>query len=466
MSEFQIKRAERQQARLRLAFQGPSGSGKTATSLLVAKGIIEAMVESGEIPQSQNPRIGLIDTERRSASLYSHIVPFDVIDLDPPYTTHRYIGALQALERAGYPVIIIDQISHEWAGKGGVLQQVDQAQQRGGNQMAAWIDATPVHDEFVDSMLRVNAHLIVTMRSKTSWELVEETDRRGQKRKVPKRIGMAPVQRPGIEYEFTTLLALDTEGNRAQVLKDRTVPKVFGEINAITPRLGETAGHALVAWMKGGAAMEAADFGSGTPQEQAIAKSDAAIRNCQSAPTAPDLARIYEAAMAMLRSYAGMVDLNELNAHKHRIIQAKDKRKLELGAGPRPVPTEDVISPDGAALIEEMLRQGGIPAEQFCTVQGVQRIALLPLSHWQEAQDWIGGQAANNGRPLASRPHPVHTPPPPPATPVERILGTIDSIGERKAGGSLFSTTAGSSAAAAPPPVLGSFADFKDDIPY
>ena len=106
-----FKKAERKQAKLRLALSGPSGSGKTTGALLIAKGI--------------GGKIAVLDTERGSASLYADLVDFDVVELSPPYTPKRYIEIIHAAEKEGYTTLILDSITHEWNGQGGILEIVD-----------------------------------------------------------------------------------------------------------------------------------------------------------------------------------------------------------------------------------------------------------------------------------------------------------------------------------------------------
>ncbi len=66
MDEFKIVRAERTQARLRLALQAPSGGGKTATSLLIARGMVAALQARGKLPTHlDGVYIGLLDTGQR-----------------------------------------------------------------------------------------------------------------------------------------------------------------------------------------------------------------------------------------------------------------------------------------------------------------------------------------------------------------------------------------------------------------
>lgn len=210
---MQIRKAERKVSKARVALAGPSGSGKTLSALLIALGITENI-----------DKIGLIDTENRSADLYAdtlkagvHIGEFPKLDLEAPYTTERYIEAIKAMEDYGVEVIIIDSMSHAWAGEGGLIEQVDNANGNGGNKFTAWGKITPKQNKFVETILKSKCHIIVTLRSKTEYVLVEND----KGKKEPQKVGMAPIQRDGLEYEFTTMLDLTIDHN-ATTSKDRT----------------------------------------------------------------------------------------------------------------------------------------------------------------------------------------------------------------------------------------------------
>lgn len=201
-----FQKAERQQAKLRLALAGPSGSGKTYSALLIARGL------------APEGRIALLDTERGSGALYADLVPYDIATLAPPYSPERYIAAIREAEREGYDLLIIDSLSHAWTGQGGVLDLHEKAATAAkGNTWAAWREVTPAHNALVDAMLGANLHLIATLRTKTAYEV---TDDNGKKK--PVKVGLAPVQREGIEYEFTLVFDLTVEGHLASVGKDRT----------------------------------------------------------------------------------------------------------------------------------------------------------------------------------------------------------------------------------------------------
>ena len=227
---MQFQKAQRRKAKLRLGITGPSGSGKTWGALQIAKGI------SG--------KIAVIDTERGSASLYSHIVDFDVLELEAPYGPERYSEAVQAAAEAGYDVLIIDSVTPEWSGIGGCLEIVETLanSKYRGNSWSAWNDVTPRHRAFLDTLLRVPLHVIATMRSKTETAQVEQN---GKKRVV--KLGMKSEQRDGIEYEFTTVLDLIHEGHAAIASKDRT-GLFSGDPAPITPATGKR----LVEWLESG----------------------------------------------------------------------------------------------------------------------------------------------------------------------------------------------------------------------
>jgi nucleoside-triphosphatase THEP1 len=225
-----FKKATKSAAKLRLGLVGPAGSGKTMTALRVAHGL--------------GGRIAVIDTERGSASLYSgeRGLDFDVLELDS-YEAEHFIGAIRQAEKAGYDVLIIDSLSHAWAGRGGILEFVDQAAKRsGGGSFSGWRDATPRHNQLVDAILGAKLHVICTLRSKVE-HVIEQVNGRTQVRKV----GLQPVQRDGLEYEFTVVgdVTQDHEliitKTRAAWLKDKIIREA-----------GEELGQQLAAWLSDG----------------------------------------------------------------------------------------------------------------------------------------------------------------------------------------------------------------------
>ncbi|MGW0312068.1 AAA family ATPase [Streptomyces flavidovirens] len=184
-----------------VALQGPSGSGKTWTGLRIASGLAEGQ------------RFAVIDTERGAAALY-------VNDLDVTFDTlpmHRYDPrdlqkALAAAAKAGYPVVMVDSLSHYWKGADGTLDQVEKAKSKyGGNKFAGWKDGTPIQNEMIEALMTYPGHVVVTMRSYVHWVLEGG---------APVNMGMRAEQRKGIEFEFGVAAEMDKD-NRLRFIKSR-----------------------------------------------------------------------------------------------------------------------------------------------------------------------------------------------------------------------------------------------------
>jgi hypothetical protein len=325
MANFEIVRAQRSQARLRLGLTGPSGGGKTWSSLLVAKGIVEALLAGGGVSGTIEGKIGLIDTERKSAQLYSHLVPFDCIEMEAPYSVDRYLAALRQFEKAGYLVVVIDQVTHAWSGVGGLLEVAERLSKgQGQNSFNAWATATPEYQRFVDGLLASPCHLICTMRQKTKWELTEKQNASGRMVKSPTRIGLAPEMRAGFEYEFTTLLGLSVEGNVATCLKDRS--QVFGEIGEACGRLDESWGRRLTAWLTTGAVLTE-DPDLGPPLDRMAAVAAAGTRRINACQTGPDLARVFEAVYREVRRFREELERGVVDAELAGIQRTYERAK-------------------------------------------------------------------------------------------------------------------------------------------
>jgi ABC-type dipeptide/oligopeptide/nickel transport system ATPase component len=233
-----FRKAERKQAKLRLALAGPSGSGKTMSALRIAKGMKEAM--------GNGCRIGVIDTEKGSSELYAHVVPFDVLQFNPPYPPSKYVAGIKLAEKEGIGILILDSLSHEWSGEGGVLEMVDRivlADPRK-NSYTAWNKVTPEHMKVIEAILQSSMHVIATMRTKVAYDMIKD-EKTGKVK--PVKVGLAPVQREGTDYEFTTMLDLAVDTHLATSSKDRT------ELFQVPELLSEETGQRLVEWLTLGA---------------------------------------------------------------------------------------------------------------------------------------------------------------------------------------------------------------------
>jgi len=303
MSPFH--KAERRKAKLRLALCGPSGSGKTYSALLVARGLV-----------GPSGRIALIDTERGSGELYANLTEYDVAPLDAPFTPNRYVSLIRDAEAGGYDAVVIDSLSHAWSGEGGVLDMKEKAEKSQRNSFAAWRDVTPAHNVLVEAILQSNAHVIVTMRTKTAYDLVEENGK-----KKPVKVGLAPVQREGMEYEFTVVMDLSIEGHVATASKDRT--SLFdGQHFVPDAKTGEV----LKAWLESGVDPDAA---SQTLLEDLRAR---AI-DCNTVETLTDLYRATSAEMARLTPAHRQAFIDACAQVKKGLQKADARRQPEEQAG-------------------------------------------------------------------------------------------------------------------------------------
>jgi len=227
----QLRKAERQKAKLRLGVSGPAGSGKSYSALILAKSIASSM-----------DKVAIIDTENGSADLYSHLGDFNVFRLDAPYTPERYIEAIKECEAAGMEVLIIDSVTHEWDGKGGLLESNELLGQTKfkGNNWAAWSVTTPRHQRFLEAITASKIHIITTARSKTDTIQTED--------KKIKKVGLKEIQREGFEYELTLNFTLDRDGHYATASKDRTGIFIDRDPFVIT----EETGKLLKDWAESG----------------------------------------------------------------------------------------------------------------------------------------------------------------------------------------------------------------------
>jgi hypothetical protein len=233
MSEFDFVPATKEQAKARVALAGPSGSGKTWTGLIIATGLA-----------GPDGRIAVIDTERGSASKYVGPFKFDRLNMYR-YDPRDLVKALASAAKAGYDVVLIDSLSRFWSGAGGMLEVVDNAAKRsyGGNSFGGWKEARPIENDMIEAMLGYPGHVIVTMRTKTAYEITK-TD---SGKTVPVKIGLQPEQRGGIEYEFDVVADMDLE-NTLTVSKSRC-PELSGRV---INRPDQEVPGTLLAWLTDG----------------------------------------------------------------------------------------------------------------------------------------------------------------------------------------------------------------------
>lgn len=283
---MQLKKATRKQVKLRLGLSAVSGGGKTMSALLLAYGM------TGDWS-----KIAVIDTENGSASLYSHLGDFNSIDLEAPFSPERYIQAIKMCEDAEMEVIITDSITHEWDGKGGIL---DISNSMTGNSFTNWAKLTPRHDAFINSMLQSKCHIISCVRRKQDYEMTKSSD---GKLKVEKA-GLKEITREGFEYELTLNFNIEIN-HHATASKDRTGLFMDQPSFIITPETGQK----LMEWCNSG--------------EIALTPLETASKEMSEVQTIEELKNVWT-------KYKSL-QTDEV------FVKAKDKRKEEL----TPIPAEN-----------------------------------------------------------------------------------------------------------------------------
>lgn len=170
---------------------GPSGSGKTLSSLLIAYGYTN---DWDKICVIDTENSGMYYANRFLPHLNKQIGNYSYASIKPPFTLPVYMACIEEAIKYGFEAIIVDSLSHLWTGQGGFLEQVEQS----GKSFNAWAKVTPEYNKLIDFINRVPACLICTFRAKTDY--AQEKDSNG--RTVIKQIGLAPVFRDQIDYEF------------------------------------------------------------------------------------------------------------------------------------------------------------------------------------------------------------------------------------------------------------------------
>lgn len=219
--------ATRTASKARIALAGPSGSGKTYTALTFA--------------DTLGASVAVIDTERGSASKYAGLNGWQFDTVTPDSFSPDSLVTLLG-EAAGYDVVVVDSLSHYWMGVGGMLEQADKLK-RGPNSFSGWKEARPAERRMIDALVSHPGHVIVTMRTKTEY-VIEENERG---KKEPRKVGMKPEQREGIEYEFDLVGELDFD-NTLTVSKSR----IHTLAKAVVPMPGAEFAQKIGDWLSEG----------------------------------------------------------------------------------------------------------------------------------------------------------------------------------------------------------------------
>lgn len=200
MAGFQ--KAKREQIWVKVLFTGPSGSGKTYSALRMATGF--AAKEGG--------RVAFVDTENGRVRYYANEFDFDEMQLTAPYTSEKYMDAIALAISAGYHILVIDSLSHEWLWCNDVVNNMP------GNSFQNWGKVkTQHHNKLMEQVIQSPIHIFATARGKDKWS-IEEKDGK----KTPRKVGEGSVQSDDVEYNYTVTFNLTQDSNVATCTKDNT----------------------------------------------------------------------------------------------------------------------------------------------------------------------------------------------------------------------------------------------------
>lgn len=229
MSVIQIRKAQREGARLVIGIAGVSGSGKTYTALQLGYGLANMQAD----------KLGFLDTENRRGSLYADALPepFLIGDLYAPFSPQRYIDAIKEFQDAGVEVLIVDSISHEWEGTGGCEEIATITERR----VADWKRAKAEHKRFMNALLQSNMHIITCIRAREKVDFSNP--------KEPRSLGIQPIQEKNFMFEMTASLMMWDAGAKQQILKcpEELTPILARQDGYITAKDGQ----ALRNWVDG-----------------------------------------------------------------------------------------------------------------------------------------------------------------------------------------------------------------------
>lgn len=227
---FTPKKAVRTARRLKIAITGPTGGGKTLAALCLAS------VLCGD------RRFLVADTEAGRAALYADDFDFDHGTIEAPFHTDKYIEAIRVAMDGDYGALVLDSLSHQWDGEGGMLQRKTAKDAQGGNHFTNWAPFSTEFNKFREAVQQAPIPIISTIRSKLSYATTE-----GGGKAAPKKIGMQPIQRDTFEYEFDLVFDVQMT-HRATIAKG--IRGLLPEGDGMVYDLADPAiGRQIVAWL-------------------------------------------------------------------------------------------------------------------------------------------------------------------------------------------------------------------------
>lgn len=242
---FEIKKAVRHKVNLIMSIAGVSGAGKTYSAMLLAAGLA-----------GPNGKVGMIDTENGRGVMYADspgivaALPqgYDILELTPPFSPQRYIEAIDAFERAGYGVVVIDSGSHEWEGSGGCTDMAEADRGR-------WNKAKLANKRYVNRLLNSNMHIVVCLRAREKSKIIDKKDSLdGREHIIP--LGVQPIAEKNFVFEMMASWMVEEGTHLAVPLK---LPEQFQPMFAQPRMLTKADGERIRLWNEGAAEIDPYD---------------------------------------------------------------------------------------------------------------------------------------------------------------------------------------------------------------
>ena len=321
---YTFRRAVREQVPLIIGLSGGTGSGKTYSAMRLAKGM------------AQGKAFAVIDSENGRASHYGDQFQFDVLDLRAPFSPENYAKAIAAADAAHYPVIVVDSMSHVWAGDGGVLDwqeaeldrmAKDDWNRREACKMAAWIKPKMAHKHMMQTLLQINAHLILCFRAEEKIEMVKV----GGKLEVRKKEtligkdGWVPICEKNVPFECTCsfLLLASAPGIPHPIKLQEQMKPFFNPKSCID----ESAGEQLAKWAMGTDTKDAR--GGATPPERPDEAGNVAGGSNSATQAYSTKLKLSESVRAASTVLNEMLADDGLTAEDRQLLQARGKQKMQ-----------------------------------------------------------------------------------------------------------------------------------------
>ena len=204
---LEFKKAARRALPMQGAFYGPSGSGKTLSALLFASGL------------SDDGKVAVVDTERGRASIHADnakllkALPqgFDVLDLNQPYHPNRYVEAIDACEKSGYRICIIDSGSDSWDGPGGCTDIAEAAK-------GMWNGAKLANKRMMTRAALSDMHIIWCLKAQDKTKIIDKSKSASGKQEYID-LGCLPIWEKNNFYPMLFAFSVDPKSHESTLVK-------------------------------------------------------------------------------------------------------------------------------------------------------------------------------------------------------------------------------------------------------